>query len=91
MREQLRYGILGSGFMGRTHAEAIRHLPNATLSAVACGRRAPQLAQDYGAEEVIVVTITFDHEARKRSYTLLAEAFGLPGTAVPASGAGASS
>jgi len=45
----LRYGILGSGFMGRTHAEAIRHLPNASLSAVACGRRAAQLAADYGA------------------------------------------
>lgn len=49
MSEQLRYGILGSGFMGRTHAEAIRHLPNARLSAVACGRRAAQLAADYGA------------------------------------------
>jgi predicted dehydrogenase len=47
--EQLRYGILGSGFMGRTHAEAIRHLPNATLSAVACGRRAAQLAEEYDA------------------------------------------
>jgi predicted dehydrogenase len=47
--EQLRYGILGSGFMGRTHAEAIRHLPNASLSAVACGRRAGQLAGDYDA------------------------------------------
>ena len=49
MSEQLRYGILGSGFMGRTHAEAIRHLPNASLSAVACGRRAEQLASEYGA------------------------------------------
>jgi len=36
-----------------------------------------QLADEYGAEEVIVVTITHDHEARKRSYELLAEAFGL--------------
>jgi predicted dehydrogenase len=49
LSKQLRYGILGAGFMGRTHAEAIRHVPNAALSAVACGRRAPQLAQDYGA------------------------------------------
>ena len=31
----------------------------------------------FGADEVIVVTITFDHEARRRSYELLAEAFGL--------------
>jgi len=36
-----------------------------------------QLAQEYGAEEVIVVTITHDHGARRRSYELLAEAFGL--------------
>lgn len=49
MSDVLRYGILGSGFMGRTHAEAIRHLPNARLSAVACGKRAAQLADDYHA------------------------------------------
>jgi luciferase family oxidoreductase group 1 len=36
-----------------------------------------QLASDYGAEEAIVVTITHDHAARRRSYELLAEAFGL--------------
>jgi luciferase family oxidoreductase group 1 len=36
-----------------------------------------QLAAEYGAEEVIVVTITHDHLARKRSYELLADAFGL--------------
>ena len=36
-----------------------------------------QLAGEYGAEEVIVVTITHDHQARRRSYELLAEAFGL--------------
>jgi luciferase family oxidoreductase group 1 len=36
-----------------------------------------ELAQRYGADEVIVVTITFDHAARRRSYELLAEAFGL--------------
>lgn len=44
---KLRYGILGSGFMGRTHAEAIRHIPNAELSAIALGTRAPGLAADY--------------------------------------------
>ena len=38
-----------------------------------------QLARDYGAGEVIVVTITHDHAARKRSYELVAEAFGLAG------------
>jgi alkanesulfonate monooxygenase SsuD/methylene tetrahydromethanopterin reductase-like flavin-dependent oxidoreductase (luciferase family) len=36
------------------------------------------LAAEYGAEEVIAVTITHDHGARRRSYELLAEAFGLP-------------
>ncbi|HET9103033.1 MAG TPA: LLM class flavin-dependent oxidoreductase [Solirubrobacteraceae bacterium] len=36
------------------------------------------VAAEYGADEVIVVTITYDHEARKRSYSLLAEAMGLP-------------
>jgi luciferase family oxidoreductase group 1 len=35
------------------------------------------VAQEYGAEEVIVVTITYDHGARRRSYELLAEAFDL--------------
>jgi luciferase family oxidoreductase group 1 len=35
------------------------------------------LAELYGAEEVMVVTITFEHAARKRSYELIADAFGL--------------
>jgi luciferase family oxidoreductase group 1 len=34
-------------------------------------------AAEYQAEEVIVVGITFDHEARRRSYKLIADAFGL--------------
>lgn len=45
--------------------------------------RVEQLAADYGADEVIVVTITFDHAARRRSYELLAEAFDLPGAPAP--------
>jgi luciferase family oxidoreductase group 1 len=36
-----------------------------------------QVAADYHAEEVIVVSITYDHDARRRSYELIAEAFGL--------------
>ncbi len=36
-----------------------------------------RLAADYGAEEVIVLTITFDFAARVRSYELLAHACGL--------------
>ncbi len=38
-----------------------------------------ELATAYGAEEVIVVTITHDHQARRRSYELLAEAMDLAG------------
>ncbi len=34
-----------------------------------------EVANAYGADEVMVVTITHDHEARKRSYALLADAF----------------
>ena len=36
-----------------------------------------QVAAEYQADEVIAVTITHDHEARKRSYELLADAMGL--------------
>ena len=75
---KLRYGILGSGFMGRTHAEAIRHLDRAELVAVAGGSRAPKLAADYGValyhsteelvgrpdlDAVIVATPQFAHVA----------------------------
>ena len=35
------------------------------------------VAAEYGADEVILVTITHDHAARRRSYELIAEAFGL--------------
>ena len=36
-----------------------------------------EIAEGYGAEEIVVVTITHDHGARRRSYELIAEAFGL--------------
>ena len=36
-----------------------------------------RIAEEYGAGEVIVVTITHDHAARRRSYELLADAFEL--------------
>lgn len=38
-----------------------------------------ELAESYGADEVIVVTITHDPEARRHSYELIADAFGLDG------------
>ena len=46
--KKIRFGILGSGYMGRTHAEAVRRLPNAELVAVHGGTRAPGLAERYG-------------------------------------------
>ena len=36
-----------------------------------------QVAADYRAEEVLLVTIVHDHAARRRSYELVADAFGL--------------
>jgi luciferase family oxidoreductase group 1 len=42
---------------------------------VAAGLR--EVAEEYGADELIVVAITHDHGARRRSYELIAEAFGL--------------
>jgi luciferase family oxidoreductase group 1 len=48
-----------------------------------------QAAAEYNAEEVIVVTITYDHEARRRSYELIADQFGLRDAATAAAGASA--
>jgi alkanesulfonate monooxygenase SsuD/methylene tetrahydromethanopterin reductase-like flavin-dependent oxidoreductase (luciferase family) len=36
-----------------------------------------QVAADYGAEEVFVVNIMHEHAARRRSYELIARAFGM--------------
>jgi luciferase family oxidoreductase group 1 len=36
-----------------------------------------ELAALYAAEEVMIVTITYDHAARRRSYELISEVFGL--------------
>jgi predicted dehydrogenase len=44
MADKIRFGILGSGFMGQTHAEAIIVQPEAELVAIAGGSRAPSLA-----------------------------------------------
>lgn len=44
------------------------------------------VAADYGSEELLIVTITHDHEARRRSYELIAEVLGLsPSRTVAAS------
>ena len=42
-----------------------------------------KVADLYGAEEVILVTITHDHAVRVRSYALIAETFGLAPAAAP--------
>ena len=36
-----------------------------------------KLAEQYGADEVFLVNIVHDHAARRRSYELVAEAFGM--------------
>ena len=38
-----------------------------------------ELADQFGADELMILTITHDPEARRHSYRLLAEAFGLGG------------
>jgi predicted dehydrogenase len=48
MLNDIGYGIIGSGIMGRTYAEALRmQVHGGRLVAVAAGTRAPQLAADY--------------------------------------------
>ncbi len=50
-----------------------------------------EVLASYGAEELIAVNITYSHEARRHSYELLAEAFGLHGAqAAPAAGSNVS-
>jgi len=44
--------------------------------------RLEALADEYGTDELMVVTVCHDHQARLRSYELLAEAFDLPGVDV---------
>jgi predicted dehydrogenase len=48
---EIRIGMIGSGFMGRTYSECLhRYVKGGRLMAVAGGQRAPQLAQDYAVE-----------------------------------------
>jgi luciferase family oxidoreductase group 1 len=47
-----------------------------------------EVVASYGAEEAIVVCITYEHEARRQSYELLAEVFELEGSG-PGGGPGA--
>jgi len=40
-------------------------------------RKIEEIARSYRAEEVLLVTVTHDHAARRRSYELIARAFGI--------------
>ena len=60
---------------GESVAAGSRRVVVGTPETVRSGLEA--VAEEYGADEVLVVTITHEHEARKRSYELLAKAFGL--------------
>ncbi|MDA4123641.1 MAG: Gfo/Idh/MocA family oxidoreductase, partial [Thaumarchaeota archaeon] len=52
-KDQLRIGILGSGYMGKTYAECLsKYTTRTKLVAVHGGRRAPGLAKDYGIDLV---------------------------------------
>jgi luciferase family oxidoreductase group 1 len=52
-----------------------RRMTVGTKSVVRDGLQA--IAAEYGAEELMIVTITHSHQARRHSYELIAEAFGL--------------
>ena len=53
MSKPVSLGLIGSGFMALTYAEAIaRHCRGARLAAVAGGRRTPALAAEYGIAAV---------------------------------------
>jgi luciferase family oxidoreductase group 1 len=69
--------------------KALRYLETRTRPPGGGGRRAvigspstvraglEAVASEYGAEELVVLTITHSHEARRRSYELIAAEFGL--------------
>ncbi len=83
----VRIGIIGSGFMAHTYAEVLtRYTQHGQLTAVAGGRRAPRLAEQYGVQaeptvealvarpDVDAVIITSPEQARLAQTRLAAEA-----------------
>ena len=60
---------------------AIREAPVDAKGVAQARERLETLAAEYEADELIVVTITHDPKARRRSYELLAKVFGLDGAA----------
>jgi luciferase family oxidoreductase group 1 len=65
-------------FLRSSEAPAVPHRRTIVGSPEVVRAGLEEIASAYGAEEVIVVTITHSHEARRRSYELIAEAFDLP-------------
>jgi alkanesulfonate monooxygenase SsuD/methylene tetrahydromethanopterin reductase-like flavin-dependent oxidoreductase (luciferase family) len=59
----------------RTHGQPHPERRAATGSAATARAELEDVVARYGAEEAIIVTITYEHEARRRSYELLADAF----------------
>ena len=71
--------------------KALRYLETRERTPGGSGRRAvigspdtvkqglEEVASEYGAQELTVLTITHEHEARRRSYELIASAFALQG------------
>ena len=81
------FGVIGSGYMGRTYAACLtRHVPGARLVSVWGGRRAPALAAEFGVEaessleallaraDVDAVIITSPHTAHRPQAVAAAEA-----------------
>ena len=64
MAEKLRFGIIGCGVIGPTHAEAIASLPDARLVAVAdpLEGRAQKLADKYGVTPYLNIQEMLDRE-----------------------------
>jgi predicted dehydrogenase len=55
MTAPVRFGVIGSGFMGQTWSRVIAgHVPEAQLTAIAGGRGADALAREHGLEAVSV-------------------------------------
>ncbi|MGE5194220.1 MAG: Gfo/Idh/MocA family protein, partial [Deltaproteobacteria bacterium] len=81
-------GMIGSGFMGLTYSEAIaRHVRGARLAAVAGGKRAADLAREYGvaaapsvesllARDDVQAVVLATPDQNRRELTLAAAAAG---------------
>src|SRR6266508_4112419 len=70
MARRWRPNVSGSTETLGRHRRAIVGTP-ATVRA-----RLEALAEAYAADELMIVTITHDHQARRRSYELIADVFG---------------